>query len=75
MPDPLWLARWQQRDDDELLYASLSDVPPEAPPDAQEWWGALYLPLSHPTPRTGPRVFWPGYDRYLEGRPRQGEAL
>ncbi len=70
MPVPPWLTRWIQDEDDELLYTSLSDAPPEA----QAWWDSLYMPLSHPIPRTGPRVFWPGYDRYLEGRPRD-EAL
>lgn len=64
MADPAWVTRWLQDPDDELLYTSLSD----ASPQAQEWWDSLYMPLSHPTPRTGPRVFWPSYDRYLEGR-------
>jgi hypothetical protein len=71
MPAPPWLERWQQRDDDELLYTSLSDEPPAVAPEAQAWWDALYMPLSHPTPRTGPRVFWPGYARYLEQRPQE----
>lgn len=48
MPAPSWLERWQHRDDEELLYTSLSDAPPEA----QAWWDSLFMPLSHPTPRT-----------------------
>jgi hypothetical protein len=66
MPEPPWLARWQQREDDELLYTSLSDEPLEA----QECWEPFpYVSLGYQPPRTGPRVFWPGYDRYLAGRP------
>jgi hypothetical protein len=45
MLDHAWLMRWQQRDDDELLYASLSDLPPrdlprvpETPPEAMRLW-------------------------------------
>jgi hypothetical protein len=45
MPEPPWLARWQQHDDDELLYASLSDLPrrdlpqvPETPTEARRLW-------------------------------------
>lgn len=74
MPEPVWLIRWLQREDDELLYTSLSDAPPEVAPEGQEWRQALYRPLNEPTPRTGPRVFWPGYARYLAQRRRDTNA-
>jgi hypothetical protein len=45
MPKLHWLERWQQREGDELLYASLSDLPredlprvPETPPEARRLW-------------------------------------
>jgi hypothetical protein len=73
MPETPWLARWQQRDDDELLYASLSDDPRQE----QDCWEPMpfpYVPLSYQIPRTGPLVFWPSYERYLEQRPRDAST-
>lgn len=56
MSDTPWVKRWQQLDDDELLYAPLSDLPvpdlpqvPETPPEA--------------------RVLWPWYIRHPEQVP------
>lgn len=62
MSEPSWLERWQQQDDDELCYASLSDLP---------------VPDLPQVPETAPeaRVLWPWYVRHPEQNARATPSL